>query len=394
MANSILFVDDEKPILRALSRTFQNSDDDLYFAESGEEALQLLTEHAVNIVVSDMRMPIMDGHQLLQKIKLLYPETMRLILSGFTEREKVFRLLLDGSAQMYLAKPWNNQELVSLIENILQLQSMLKEKALLETVKTLESLPTLPTIYTELCGLIEKDADMREMVAIIERDPVIAGKVLKMANSAYTGVKVGSVPQAVAYLGLGVLKDLVLTISVFSLDHVKGRAIKAELDLLRKHSLCVNQIVSSLYQAVHSKKLPEDQASVGLLHDLGMIAMIKQFSDDYLNEIRSTAPRCSLEFQAKEKQLFQVSHNELGGYLLRWWQLPYPAVETALFHHDPLNPCVVNKNLLCLVHLADQYSWKKLAPKSNKLIIQEDIWKCAGITREECEKLTLAPCPV
>ena len=152
MSNSILFVDDEKPILRALSRTFQSSDDDLYFAESGEEALQLLSEHPVSSVVSDMRMPIMDGHQLLQKIKLLYPETMRLILSGFTEREKVFRLLLDGSAQMYLAKPWNNQELVALVESILQLQSMLKEKALLDTVKTLESLPTLPTIYTELCG--------------------------------------------------------------------------------------------------------------------------------------------------------------------------------------------------------------------------------------------------
>lgn len=392
MANSILFVDDEKPILRALYRTFQNEDCDLYFAESGEEALQILTDHSIEIVVSDMRMPSMDGHQLLQKIKTLYPETIRLILSGFAEREKVFRLLLDGSAQMYLVKPWNNQELVALLENILQLQSILKEKCLLDTVGTGESLPTLPSIYTHLCSLIEKDADMKDIVAMVESDPVIAGKVLKMANSAYMGVKVGSVQQAVAYLGLGVLKDLVLTTSVFTLSNAAGREIRTELSLLHKHAQSVNQIVSMLYQAVHNKRLPEEQASVGLLHDLGMIAMVKQFSTRYVDEIRSEQANCSLTFQDKEKEIFQISHAELGGYLLRWWQLPYPLVETALFHHEPLNPYVVNKNLLCLVHIADQYSWKNLLPETPPCDIQEEIWEAAEISPQECERLIVSSC--
>ncbi len=387
MAKSILFVDDERPILRSLNRIFQDSDYDLYFAESGEEALQVLANHPVELIISDMRMPTMDGHQLLQRVKKAYPGTMRLILSGFTEQEKVFRSLLDGSAQMYLMKPWNNQKLTNLVANILQLHSMLKEKCLLEKIGEIESLPTLPDMYTRLCNLIEKESEMKDIATLIESDPVIAGRVLRVANSAFFGIKIGSVQQAIAYLGLEILKDLVLTIGVFTLPDTVGRDVKAEMDLLWKHSNLVNQITSVLYQAVHKRRMPEDQASVGLLHDLGMIAMVKQFGTRYLDELHNEKSKCSTNFQEKEKQQFQVSHTELGGYLLHWWQLPYPLVEAALFHHEPLNPYAINKNLLCLVHIADRYSWKSILPAKVIGEVEEDIWRFAGISFQECEKL-------
>ena len=99
MKASILFVDDEKPILRSLRRLFQDAEYELFFVENGDAALRFLQLQRVDLVISDMRMPVMDGHQLLRRVKELYPQTMRLILSGFAEKNQVFTSLLDGSAR-------------------------------------------------------------------------------------------------------------------------------------------------------------------------------------------------------------------------------------------------------------------------------------------------------
>jgi len=82
MTKSILFVDDEKQILRALKRLFIRSDYETYYAESGEMALQILEDHAIDLLITDIRMPIMDGYELLRKVKEKYPLTLRVALSG------------------------------------------------------------------------------------------------------------------------------------------------------------------------------------------------------------------------------------------------------------------------------------------------------------------------
>ncbi len=79
---TILFVDDEIPILKSLNRLFMDTDYEVFTAGSGKEALAILATEKIDMVITDMRMPEMDGCQLLQKVKELHPTSLRIILSG------------------------------------------------------------------------------------------------------------------------------------------------------------------------------------------------------------------------------------------------------------------------------------------------------------------------
>ena len=392
MKASILFVDDEKPILRSLRRLFQDAEYELFFVENGDAALRFLQLQRVDLVISDMRMPGMDGHQLLRRVKELYPQTMRLILSGFAEKNQVFTSLLDGSAQMYLLKPWNNEELVTLVDKVLRLQSTLRDRKLLAQIEFLGQLPALPETYEKLCRFIEEEADVKEMAVLVESDPVIAGKLLQVANAAFYGAKIGSVQQAISYLGLNVLRDLVLASGLFAAPSV-GLAERKVLDLFWRHSVQVNRFVHRLYQAVYKKNILEEFASVGLLHDLGVVALLKGFGETFLpwpwyKEQLLAGGLNALMTAEREK--FGVAHNELGGYLLHWWQLPYALVEAALYHHEPLAEHVVHKDLLCLVHIANSYYWGQLL-KKELYCVDESVWRFVGLQPETVTKLLAEP---
>jgi len=79
MMHSILFLDDEKAILKSLRRLFIGYDYKLFFAEDGNQALQIMSENAVEMVISDMRMPLMNGHKFLKEVRRLYPNTIRIV---------------------------------------------------------------------------------------------------------------------------------------------------------------------------------------------------------------------------------------------------------------------------------------------------------------------------
>ncbi len=117
---TILLVDDEQGILNALRRLFRNKDYVVHTALGGQEALALLAEEKVDLIISDMRMPEMDGAEFLQKAREAYPLTERILLTGFSEMELTVRAINDGGIYGYLSKPWDNQQVLELVENALE----------------------------------------------------------------------------------------------------------------------------------------------------------------------------------------------------------------------------------------------------------------------------------
>jgi DNA-binding NtrC family response regulator len=117
--NRILFVDDEPAILDALRRSFRihRSRWQMEFAISAARALEVLAADSVDVVVTDFRMPEMDGGQLLSVVRERYPHTARLILSGYSGLQD--RLLSDGLADEYLDKPCTPSDLEGVIERAL-----------------------------------------------------------------------------------------------------------------------------------------------------------------------------------------------------------------------------------------------------------------------------------
>jgi response regulator RpfG family c-di-GMP phosphodiesterase len=124
---TILFVDDETQMLSALARVFRGKEYAVLTAESGEIGLKILNKHPVDIIVSDMRMPEMDGATFLAATVNLCPDSRRILLTGYSDQESTVRAINEGQIHQYLAKPWSNDELKGLIESEISEQDRIKQ---------------------------------------------------------------------------------------------------------------------------------------------------------------------------------------------------------------------------------------------------------------------------
>lgn len=379
----ILFVDDEVQILKSLSRLFLDTEYDVRTADSGENALKVLESEDIDLIVSDMRMPFMDGYQLLNIVRNKYPKILRIILSGYADEKIVHKALLYNICKIYIMKPWNNESLIKLIDNIFQTEKMLTNKDLLQLINNLEQLPTIHASYQRVIAMIEKDEEITEISREIERDPSISIKVLQIANSAFYGVKTGSVKQAVTYLGLQNIRSIVLTTSIMDTLGVSGIGMDY-LEKLWKHAFLTNRILHYIYEKCLHKKIPDTFSSAGLLHNIGIIFMLKSFSGNYL-KLMKRAEIQKLDLIDVEQVEYKATHQETGGYLLQWWDLPFPIVEAALFHHKPLDENIVNTELVICVHISQKYAWEIMkGPQLTR--IYPEVFERIGLLQDEFEE--------
>ncbi|MFT5542550.1 MAG: response regulator RpfG family c-di-GMP phosphodiesterase [Glaciecola sp.] len=112
---TVLCVDDEINILKSLKRLLYKQDYQLLLAESGALALELMQQHDVHLIISDMKMPAMSGAQLLEKVATSYPDTYRIMLTGYSDMESTIDAINKGKIHRYLQKPWDNQEVINAI---------------------------------------------------------------------------------------------------------------------------------------------------------------------------------------------------------------------------------------------------------------------------------------
>lgn len=130
----LLLVDDEQEVLDALTRVFRKLDITIFTANSGQEGLDILANECIDIVISDLRMPNMDGNQFLRKAAANYPEVIRMMLTAHTEIEQVISAINEGRIWGYMQKPWNNRELVIAVEQAIKHKSMMAERSMLKQV--------------------------------------------------------------------------------------------------------------------------------------------------------------------------------------------------------------------------------------------------------------------
>lgn len=385
MGRNILLVDDEKAVLKALQRSLIRNDLDIFMAENGQAALDILAHRNIDIIISDMRMPEMNGHQLLRKVKEMYPSTIRLILSGYVDENEITRAMLDGSSKMYILKPWDSQMLSKTIRQLLDVRELLQNRNLLEIINKTDGLCGLPRIYNKLMDMINQDVGTQQIAAVIEEDPVITAQILHIANSAFYGIKTGSIKQAIIYLGLTAVKSIVLSTSLCeSLEDRNMRTFSKEL--LWRHASMTNHLVGQLYYKLIGQHIPTTASTVGLLHDIGRMALLCQFPNKYAQVDAAVKEQPNVPLEELERQFLGVSHQDVGGYLLDWWSLPHQIVESAMFHHDPFNDNVGDRKLVSIVHIASHYALCTICP-SVKEILDESTFSLLNTTKEKCERL-------
>lgn len=123
---TVLLVDDDKHILRSLRRVLRKEDYELLTAESGQEGLALLEKHRAQVVMTDQRMPEMTGVELLQKVKELYPATVRVVISGLAEISHIVESINQGEIYRFIGKPWNDDELKATIRQCMEHYEILR----------------------------------------------------------------------------------------------------------------------------------------------------------------------------------------------------------------------------------------------------------------------------
>lgn len=127
VSRTLLLVDDEVNVINALKRALRHEGYAILTANSGEQGLSILATQEVGVIISDNRMPYMTGVEFLRKVKVLYPKTLRMVLSGYTEIESVTRAINEGAIYKFLTKPWDDDLLRDTIREAFQYYDMGQE---------------------------------------------------------------------------------------------------------------------------------------------------------------------------------------------------------------------------------------------------------------------------
>lgn len=131
---TMLCVDDEPNILSALKRLFRSTGFQVLTADSGAAALEMLERESVDLVMSDMRMPHMDGAQLLEQVKDRWPGVTRLLLTGYSDVSSTIAAINRGQVQRYITKPWNDEEIVLIVREVFERRALEQDKRRLESL--------------------------------------------------------------------------------------------------------------------------------------------------------------------------------------------------------------------------------------------------------------------
>ena len=377
----LLFVDDETRILQGLQRQLRVMKDEwqMDFVDSGPKALAFLAANPVDVLVTDMLMPGMDGAQLLTEVMNRHPHTVRLVLSGHADREAVLRLV--GPAHQYLSKPCNPEELRAAISRTFQLRGLLASEQLKQLASRIPCLPSLPSSHAQLTQELQKPDPSVEVVAeIISRDIGITTKILQLVNSAFFGLPqpATNIMDAVVYLGLANMRALVLSTQLFS--QFDSRMIKAfSIDGIARHCWMTGVLARRLADfEQHNPKISDQCFLSGLLHDIGYLILAGALPEQYARVLQ-TAKETGRPVWEVERAELGASHAEVGAYLLGLWGLPAPVIEAIAYHHRPADAAHRAFSPVIAVHVADAFAHGLMPTQPEQAGIEIDKEFLAGI---------------
>jgi len=351
----ILFVDDDKNILDGLRRMLwrMHREWEMTFVQSGRQALETMAEIPFDVVVTDMRMPQMDGAELLTLVKDRHPGTVRIILSGYAEKEmtmKAFRM-----AHQYLVKPSDSDAFKQVIGRMRGLGGLLHNDRLKHLISRTASLPSLPSIYARVMGMLDQPGISAKAVGeVIAQDLGMTARILQLVNSAFFGLpkRFTDISEAVVYLGLQIIRSMAGIGGMFSSldpDILPDPGLE-NLVIRGKRVGAIARRIAVMENLGNEKA--ENAFLAGLLHDVGKLIIFHHFPETYA-KIPDAVSSSDLSVETSEIKALGAAHGEIGAYLMGLWGLPEPMVEAIAFHHRPSRRPAETFGISGAVHAAD-----------------------------------------
>lgn len=337
----VLFVDDEPRVLQAIQRMLSETAEHwtVETASSGALALEMLEKSRFDVLVTDMRMPGMDGAELLAEVHERWPSITRIVLSGQTDQEQAMQSL--GAAHQFLSKPCHPKTLTQVVEDAYYLRELTPNARVRALATAVNRLPTIPKVHDSILNLLERpDASAREAADLVGQDPALAAKVLRIVNSAFfaRGQVVSDVRTATVRVGLDMLRILLIS------ERATCGLPATRVESIQEAALDAASLASRL--------VPPDQQrqafTAALLCDIGSL-VLEQGAPDEISAVREHAEELGMQLHVAEKELLGSSHADIGGYILGLWGVPQSIVEAVVGHHElPENATVLTAG----VHIA------------------------------------------
>jgi putative nucleotidyltransferase with HDIG domain len=345
---SALFVDDEPKVLSGLERMLRplRGEWTMFFANGAQEALDVLAQRHVDVLVTDMRMPGIDGVELMQRVLDRHPNVIRMALSGHAERDAVVRAV--SLAHQYLSKPCDGEFIKDKLAQAMRLRSLMKSETLQAIASRVKTLRTVPAIYAQLMGEMQSSNPSIARVAdIVASDPAIAAKLLQLINSAFFGLRatVSDPARAVQLLGLETVRSVVLSTKVYSCFSTST----IDPTALWQHSLRTATIARMIAKSMGLDDREINEAfTAGLLHDVGKLILCEA-----MPHVRLASDGSPAEARDAERAAYGAGHAEVGAYLFGLWGLPYGMIEAIAWHHLPSDSGAFVRSPLTAVHVAN-----------------------------------------
>jgi HD-like signal output (HDOD) protein len=364
----VLYVDDEPNILSGLRRMLRKLEGQwsMQFVQGGQEALSTLANEHFDVIVSDVRMPGMDGVELLTRVQEEYPEIIRIILSGHAAEGTMLRAV--GPAHQCLSKPCDSEQLQLTVSRAVRLREAMHSEQLQKVVARLTRLPSVPALYEKIMQELRcEDPAIANIAQVVGQDMAMSAKILQLTNSSFFGLSTTMTDskRAVIYLGINTIRALALQSGIFGqlMDNRFTGLVQRLSDHGRRTALAARAI-AEVEEA--GKEAVEVAFQVGLLHDIGWLVLATNLPD----QCAELLGRDGLEGDpslVQEIETFGVTHSQIGGYLLGIWG------EAVMFHHEvALVPSVGFDVVLALqfADTADQI-WQQTGSMPDAQVMQQ-----------------------
>lgn len=357
MKRRILFVDDELSVLQGLQRALRAQRDqwDMEFTVSAEDALILMEQRQFDAVVTDIRMPGMDGVQFLMEVMGRYPNTLRFVLSGQSTNEAMVKTVLP--AHQFITKPCEAETVLAMVGRTLETRDRFLDPGLRRILPSLRVVPTLPSLYLQVIAATQDpNSSLKRIGELIAQDLSMSAEVLKLVNSAFFGLRryVSDPVEAVTLLGLDAIRSLMLLFGSFSqLSDHQSPALCISPKSLRNHSLGVASRASAAAKVLDMKRAEADETFIaGLFHDLGRLVLAVNLPEEY-RIAYLTALKRRIPLIQSEQAIFGTTHSSVGAYILGTWGFSDAVVEACAFHHYPDRCRAEFTPWVMAVHIAD-----------------------------------------
>jgi HD-like signal output (HDOD) protein/CheY-like chemotaxis protein len=355
MKKRILFVEDN-PLLLAMYGMMMEAESDHWEVATiadPQQALTLMRESTFDAVVSDLRMPSMNGIEFLTRVRDHFPGCARIMISGLDDQAEVIRCL--NTTHQFLTKPVDAKVLRSTLARLGGLEAYLRDQRLKEVVGQLDSFPSFPSLYLKIMSELSSPEPSVEAISeVISQDPGMTAKMLHLVNSAALGIsrRISSPFEAVQFLGVDTVRSLVLSTHIFScFEHTRLQGMS--VSELWRHTFRTGRLSRRLIETEQAESSEAEEANIaGVLHDVGKLMLADGLPDQFQRALAlSTEEKIPL-VQA-ETRVLGTTHAGVAAYLLSLWGFPATIVEAVAFHHTPDRTQIRIFSPLAAVHVAN-----------------------------------------